>query len=203
MLDIQLADGLSFEIFKEVEIASHIIFTTAYDEYAIKAFDLNSIGYLLKPIQKEKLQKSLEKFYKTKQEESRVSSSELLSILGNFNKNYKKRFLVNAGEKIRTILTSDISYFYSMEKSTFLCSKEDRHYLLEYPLDKLEEMVNPEEFFRINRQYLVHISSLSKIVILGKSRIRVDIHPSPPTNEEIFVSNAKASSFRKWLDDMK
>lgn len=203
MLDIHLADGISFEIFKEIDISSHIIFTTAYDEYAIKAFDLNSIGYLLKPIQKDKLQKSLEKFYKAKQDRTQMSSSALLSIIGNLNQNYKKRFLVNAGEKIRPILTSNISYFYSMEKNTFLCSKDDRHYLLEYALDKLEEMVNPEEFFRINRQFLVHISCLNKIVILSKSRIKVGILPAPPMKEDIYVSNARASSFRRWLDDMK
>lgn len=116
------------------------------------------------------------------------------------NQQYKKRLLVNAGEKIRTVFTEEVAYFYSMEKSSFLCTKDNRNYQLELSLEKLEEILNPDEFFRINRQFIVHISSLDKIFILSKSRIKVSVIPAPPTNEDVYVSNGKASAFRKWLD---
>jgi len=150
ILDIQLADGISFEIFKKVKVESFIIFTTAYDEYAIRAFELNSIDYLLKPVVKKKLEQSIVKFRKLKSVGTSFDLESLLQYLNSQKKKYKKRFLVNAGEKLKSIDTEDVSYFYSSDKYTFLCSNEDRHYALESSLDKLEQLLDPNLFFRIN-----------------------------------------------------
>lgn len=197
ILDIQLADGLSFEIFRKVNVDSFIIFTTAYDEYAIKAFELNSIDYLLKPIQQAKLAQSIAKFKKLKSSFPAFDIEHLFDVLEN-KKSYKERFLVNAGTKIKSINVSDIAYFYSTEKTSFLCTKEDRHYAIEYSLDSLDKMLDTVEFFRINRQFLVKHSALDKIYILSKSRIKIELTPS--FKEGIDVSKAKTHEFRNWLD---
>ena len=140
MLDIQLADGLSFDIFKQVRIDSFVIFTTAYDEYAIKAFELNSIDYLLKPIHRDKLRKSIEKFIRLQGEKKSIDIQAVIAAMDRGRKTYKQRFAVNVGTKIKSIETTNIAYFYSMEKHTFLCTKENRHYPINFTLDKLEEL---------------------------------------------------------------
>lgn len=196
-LDIQLSDGLSFEIFKKIKVDSFIIFTTAFDEYAIKAFELNSIDYLLKPVNKEHLTRALEKF-RTMHGRLQFDVNQLLNVIENRKSAYKSRFVINIGSKIKSIETEEIAYFYSMEKSTFLSTKEGKSYPVDFSLDNLETMVNPEVFFRINRQYLVSYNAISNILVLSKSRIRLELIPAP--DEEIFVSNARAPDFRKWLD---
>ncbi len=196
-LDIQLADGLSFEIFKKIKIDSFIIFTTAYDEYAIKAFELNSIDYLLKPVNKEHLIRALEKF-RMMHGRLQFDVNELLNVIENRRAAYKSRFVINIGNKIKTIEVEEIAYFYSLEKSTFLTSKDGRSYPVDFSLDNLEAMVNQDLFFRINRQYLVSYTAISNILVLTKSRIKLGLIPAP--DEEIFVSNARAPEFRKWLD---
>ena len=196
-LDIQLSDGLSFEIFKKIKVDSFIIFTTAFDEYAIKAFELNSIDYLLKPVNKEHLTRALEKF-RTMHGRLQFDVNQLLNVIENRKSAYKSRFVINIGSKIKSIETEEIAFFYSMEKSTFLSTKEGKSYPVDFSLDNLETMVNPEVFFRINRQYLVSYKAISKILVLSKSRIRLEFIPAP--DEEIFVSNARTPEFRKWLD---
>jgi DNA-binding LytR/AlgR family response regulator len=198
ILDIQLADGISFEIFKQVKVESFIIFTTAYDEYAIRAFELNSIDYLLKPVDRKKLEQSIIKFRKLNSGSTNFNVESLLQYLSLQKKEYKKRFMVNAGEKLKSIDTENIAFFYSSEKFTFLCSKDDRHYALENSLDKLENILDPGRFFRINRQYLVSLDSLDKIYILSKSRIKVELKPEVKDN--IYVSKGKTHEFRVWLD---
>ena len=198
MLDIQLADGLSFEIFKQTEIDSFVIFTTAYDEYAIRAFELNSIDYLLKPIDKDKLIRSIEKFKKIRTSSPRVDFQELMHMLEGEKKKYKKRFIVNIGSKIKSVETSEVAYFYSLEKSTFICTGENHHYPVDFSLDNLEGLIDPDDFFRINRQYIINFNCISKIHVLSKSRIKIETIPS--ANETLLVSTAKAHAFRLWLD---
>lgn len=198
MLDIQLGDGNSFEIFKKVKVESYIIFTTAYDEYAIKAFELNSIDYLLKPVDEKSLSNSLDKFRKLKSHNFSSNIDHLLDAMEKRDLRYKRRFLVTISGKIKIIETSDIAFFYSKEKNSFLCTTEKKHYPVDYSLDQLEALVNPDLFFRINRQYIVQYKSIDKIDILSKSRIRIST--SPPADEEILVSIARTSEFRSWLE---
>ncbi len=196
-LDIQLADGLSFEIFKMIKTDSFVIVTTAYDEYAIKAFELKSIDYLLKPINKDHLARAIEK-YRQMKGTLQFDVNELLKWMDQKKSDYKSRFVINVGNKIRTVEASDIAYFCSLEKNTFLSSKEGKTYPVDFSLDHLETLLNPEEFFRVNRQFLVNFKAILAIKILSKSRIRLELSPGSET--EVFVSNARASEFRKWLD---
>jgi DNA-binding LytR/AlgR family response regulator len=198
MLDIQLADGLSFEIFKKTNIDCFVIFTTAFDEYAIRAFEVNSIDYLLKPIDKSKLIKSINKFKKLRSDNPRIDFQQLINTLEGEKKKYKKRFLINVGNKIKSIETREAAYFYSLEKSTFLCTHENHHYPLDFSLDSLEVLIDPDDFFRINRQYIINFTSIGKIHILSKSRIKVEM--IPPASDTLLVSTAKAHGFRQWLD---
>ncbi|MEI7504043.1 MAG: LytTR family DNA-binding domain-containing protein [Paludibacter sp.] len=198
MLDVQLGDGLSFEIFKQVEISCPVIFTTAYDEYAIKAFELNSIDYLLKPISKEKLEKSIEKFKKLNQQAVQSDWKTLASLMDKEKREYKQRFLVYVGEHLLSVQTSDIAYFYSVEKSTFLTTKAGKSYPLDLSLEKLEGMLSPKDFFRINRQYITSFESIRKMSVLSKSRIKLTLEPLP--SDEILISNARTRYFREWLD---
>ncbi len=198
ILDIQLADGISFEIFKQVKVESFVIFTTAFDEYAIRAFELNSIDYLLKPIEKKKLEQSLEKFNKLKPVKQGVDINSLIDTIQAQQKNYKNRFLVSAGEKIKSLNTRDIAFFYSSEKSTFLCTYEDRHYPVEFSLDTLENLLDPDLFFRINRQFIAGRGALDKIYVLSGSRIKIE--PKPSVKANVYVSKARTHEFREWLD---
>jgi two-component system response regulator LytT len=197
MLDIQLADGQSFEIFKKVKIESFVIFTTAFDEYAIKAFELNSIDYLLKPIKKEKLALSLSKYRNLRSMKQEFDFSGLLQALENKKQNFKRRFAISAGSKISSVETTSVAYFYSMEKNTFLGSFEGKEYPLDYSLDKLENMLDPDIFFRINRQYIININVIIKIHILSKSRLELEIKAY---KERMSVSSARAHEFREWID---
>ena len=196
-LDIQLADGLCFEIFKKVTIDSFIIFTTAYDEYAIKAFELNSIDYLLKPVNEIYLAKAIEK-YRSMKSRFQFNVKELIHIIENRKPAFKSRFIIYVGDKIRTVNTVNIAYFYSMGKNTFLSTGEGKEYPVDFSLEKLESLVDPELFFRINRQYLVNFDAIANIVVFSRSRIKLELIPS--AGNEVFVSNARAHEFRKWLD---
>lgn len=198
MLDVQLGDGLSFEIFKQVEISCPVIFTTAYDEYAIKAFELNSIDYLMKPISKEKLERSIEKFRKLSQQAVPADWKMLASLLDKEKREYKQRFLVYIGEHLHSVQTTDIAYFYSIEKSTFLTTSTGKSFSIDLSLDKLEGLLSPADFFRINRQYLISFSSIKKISILSKSRIKLLLEPS--TTQEVLISTSRTHDFREWLD---
>jgi two-component system response regulator LytT len=198
MLDIQLGDGLSFDIFRKAKVDSYVIFTTAYDEYAIKAFEVNSIDYLLKPIDENRLSNSLNKFRKFR---SASQSADINNLLETFEKRtdrFKKRFVVSIANKIKVVDTKEIAYFYSKEKNSFLCTFDNRHYPLDFSLDHIEEMLNPEHFFRVSRQFLVQFRSITKIDILSKSRIKLETNP--PSGEEIMVSSARTAEFRQWLD---
>jgi DNA-binding LytR/AlgR family response regulator len=157
LLDIQLADGLSFDIFQTHKIDSFVIFATAYDEYAIQAFELNSIAYLLKPIDQGKLEIALEKFHKLRSKNQKLDIQALLDSLNQTptSGRYKNRFIINLGSRITSIESSQIAWLYSLEKNTFLCTNEGRHYPVDQSLDKLEELLDPMAFFRISRQYIL------------------------------------------------
>lgn len=197
MLDIQLADGLSFDIFKHVTPDSFIIFTTAYDEYAIKAFQLNSLDYLLKPISKSKLAASLDKYKRFNSSTPTLQIEALLQSMASKSSSYKKRFAINIGTKIKSIETKEVALFNSSEKSTYLQTNNGHSYPVDFSLDKLESLLNPEEFFRVNRQAIINYSAIEKINILSKSRVQVIVKGSA---EDILVSTAKTHSFRLWLD---
>lgn len=198
-LDINLSDGMCFKIFDQVTVKTPIIFTTAYDQYAIKAFKLNSIDYLLKPIDKQELTLSLSKFkelYKAA-EKSSVNFTDLINALNSTKQNYQDRFVIYAGQKIKVVKTTDIAYFYSIDGDTFLCSNSKENYSLEYSLDKLETMLDPAQYFRINRQFFVNLDAIKNMYIHTKSRIKLELNP--PYSEEIVVSLNRCSDFRKWL----
>jgi two-component system, LytTR family, response regulator LytT len=198
MLDIQLGDGLSFDIFKKVRPDCFIIFTTAYDAYAIKAFELNSIDYLLKPVDEEKLKAGLEKFHRLRNNQLSINFEKILAMIDGHKKEYKKRFVVSIANKMKMVDTNHVAYFYSMEKSTFLSTIDNLHFPLDFSLDHLETILDPKVFFRINRQYILHDTAIERIHILSKSRIQ--IQTNPPIADGLLVSSARTAEFRKWLD---
>lgn len=193
LADIQLSDGLSFEIFERVPIKSAVIFTTAYDEYALKAFKLNSIDYLLKPIDGKELKAALEKY--TGMHRKSVLDVEALKKL--YGKDYKKRFTVKAGNYIKIIDAADIECFYSAYKGTYLVQKEGRAFPLEESLDTIEREGNPEEFFRVNRQYIVALKAIREISVYSNSRLRVFLNNY--NENEIIVSRERVQAFKQWI----
>lgn len=198
-LDIQLADGISFSIFDAVDVRSPIIFVTADDHYAIKAFKVNSIDYLLKPVKKEELADSLKKLCSISGA-SRQDVEELIRYIKNKESGYKKRFLIRFGDTIRTVPTEEIAFFYSLEKSVFLSTKEKKHFPVDLTLDALEGMLNPERFFRINRKMIVAFESIRNMVPYSRSRIRIDLQPESPKEVEALVSVERSASFKQWMD---
>jgi DNA-binding LytR/AlgR family response regulator len=198
MLDIQLADGLSFDIFRKENIDSFVIFTTAYDEYAIKAFELNSIDYLLKPVDRDRLRNSLLKYRKLSGKYPSVSIEKLMETIEAGKSNYKARFAVNVGSRIISVETSRVAYFYTLEKNTFLCTRDNRQYPVDFSLDHLEQILDPERFFRINRQVIIEYTSIDHIHVLSRSRIKLET--TPPARDDMLVSTARTHSFRLWLD---
>lgn len=195
-LDIQLGDGISFEIFEQVEPESAIIFTTAYDEYALRAFKFNSIDYLLKPIQEKELQKALEKFRQMQPQQFSFSHTQLQQLLqANFESRYRERFLVKIGQKLKTIETKDVALFYSENKGTYILN-DGRSYLIENSLEELEEQLDPDQFFRISRQAIVNLSFIAEIVSHSGSRLLLSMKNSA---DKWTVSREKVQDFKLWL----
>jgi len=197
-MDIHLSDGSSFTIFERVDIHVPVIFTTAYDQYAIKAFKFNSVDYLLKPIDKEELQQAIDKYkrYTYSHEKDGLNFKGLIEQLK--GKDYKQRFVINIANKIKTVSVDDIAYYFVNEKNNFFATAGGKHYPLEYSLDKLEKMVDPSFFFRVSRQFMVNIKAIKEVQVYSKSRLRLIL--DPPFQEEVFVSFNKSPEFRKWLD---
>lgn len=199
-LDVNLADGESFEIFRQVRIDTPVIFVTAYDQYALDAFALNSIDYILKPIKKEALQRAIDKFKKRNPAASQQTDIEkLLSSLQTPTRNHKTRFAVRYGEHIKTIETNDAAYFFTENKVTFLITTENKKYLIDYNLDQLDSLLDPKKFFRINRQFIIGFHSITDMFTYSKSRVLVKLNP--PTKAETVVSTERSASFKAWLDD--
>lgn len=197
MLDIQLGDGLSFEIFKQAEVRSPVIFTTAYDEYIFRAFELNSIDYLMKPVSKEALERSIAKYRRF--HDQLIPDRQLMSgMMEQGERMYKQRFLVSSGSSLLSVKACEIAYFFSVEKSVFMMTDAGKSYDLDYSLDKLETILPEKEFFRVNRQFLVNINAIKRISVLSKSRIKIVLEPD--FKEDVFVSNARTREFRLWLD---
>lgn len=195
--DIQLADGLSFEIFEKVKVSSPIIFTTAYDQYAIKAFKLNSIDYLLKPIDPKELETSIQKF-KRLQIKPMVDIQQLQELLQPKPKEYKSRFMVKIGEKILAIQASEASFFVSEERVTFLQTMAGKRFILDYTLDQLEALLDPKQFFRLNRKYIAAIESIAEIHTYSNSRLKIKLKDCP--DNDILVSREKVMAMKEWLD---
>ncbi len=199
-MDIQLGDGLSFEIFEKVKITCPVIFTTAFDEYAIKAFKVNSIDYLLKPFDYEELSNAINKFKSRTTNLQSLNSQQNLQIeqvINMLSKKYKERFTVKIGEHIKLISTPDILCFYSSEKATYIFTKEKRNYLLDFSLDKLENLINPKIFFRVNRKFIININAVKDIIAYSNSRLKINIQDF--SAEEIIVSREKVNKFKEWL----
>ena len=198
-LDIQLSDGISFSIFEQVTVNTPVIFTTAYDQYAIKAFQLNSIAYLLKPIRKSDLAESLKK-YQSLKSAFHIDFETLLANIQGKEPDYKKRFLIQIGEKIRKVEITETAYFYVLDKGVYLKTFEGKTYPVEYTLDKLESLLNPESFFRINRKFLVNMESISKMVAYSRGRVKLELKPKPDNDFDTIVSIDRSADFKKWLN---
>jgi DNA-binding LytR/AlgR family response regulator len=194
--DVQLADGLSFELFSQVPVKCPIIFTTAYDHYAIEAFKTNGIDYLLKPIVEERLRKAIEK---VKQFSPSIAIEKILAIANSSNgKTYKSRFMVKVGDKIKSIPIEEILAFYSLEKATFIQTTTNRTYCIDYSLDQLEVLLDPEVCFKISRKYIVSIQACSNILAWSNSRLRLKIEGID--DQEIIVARERVQEFKNWLD---
>lgn len=201
-MDIQLADGLSFEIFEKIDTESPIIFTTAYDEYAIKAFKLNSLDYLLKPIVASDLNIAIAKFKKEVNRRSLKieSAKELIEALSfETLKKYKEQFVVKVGEHIRTVQVSDIKLIYSHDKTTYAHSKDNKKHILDYTLDQIETLIDINCFFRINRKYIINQSQIIDIIIFSNSRLKLQMKDDKGS-EDLIVARDRVSDFKKWLD---
>ncbi len=203
--DIHLSDGLSFEIFKEVKNLCPIIFITAYNQYAIEAFKVNGIDYLLKPKTKEDLERALNKFNNLRQSNS-APAIDIPKLLQNYNQavqgtDHKKRFLVRYGEHMKTINIEDTVYFYTEDKVNFICTKDGRRFVIDYNLDALETLLDPKVFFRINRQYIIAIYSITEMFTYSKSRVLIKLNP--PAKHETIVSTERSADFKSWLGGEK
>ena len=200
-LDIQLSDGLSFEIFEEIPVKSAIIFTTAYDEYALKAFKFNSIDYLLKPIDEDELEAAL-KQYNNQQPQTtnfQVHIDDIRRMLINpIDRKYKKRFTIKIGQHIKIIHVDQIECFYSENKSTYIHTNNKRNYLIDHSLEHWSDQLNPEFFFRVNRTFIVHINAIKDIVSYTNSRLRLILHIF--NSAEIIVSRERVKDFKQWID---
>jgi DNA-binding LytR/AlgR family response regulator len=198
-MDIQLADGLSFEIFEQAIVECPIIFTTAFNEYALKAFKVNSIDYLLKPIDFDELKVAIDK-YKEVQGVVVKNQYQLVmdNVLNMLSDNYKQRFVIKVGEHIKSIAVGDILYFYSMEKATFLHTTNDHNYVIDYSVDQLENLLDPKKFFRINRKYLISMDSIGDIISYSNSRLKIELKHS--SEMDAIVAREKVNKFKKWLD---
>jgi len=203
-MDVNLSDGLSFGIFEEIEVNCPVIFTTAYDKYAIQAFKVNSIDYLLKPINKETLTDSLRKYRKLHHSETdatldvaKLDISKLALVLGIQKTDYMKRLVVRYGEVIKAIEVKDVAYFYSDEKIVFMALKEGKAYPVDFTLDHLELRLDPEMFFRINRKFLINYHAIEKMISYSKSRIKISLNP--PCSLEAISSTERSGEFKEWL----
>ncbi|GAA0890983.1 LytTR family DNA-binding domain-containing protein [Fulvivirga kasyanovii] len=196
--DIRLLDGLSFEIFRQVQVDRPVIFTTAYDQYAIKAFETNSIDYLLKPIQKEKLAASIDKFRRVAGKEQTLHYDQVLKMIESRDKEYKMRFMIRNGNKILAVPVEKIAYFYSQNKLTYIVTHDDKKYPYDQPLEAIDQQLDPKVFFRANRKYVVKFDAICEIHPYFKGRIKINLNPE--AEDEVVISSEKTPEFKLWLD---
>jgi len=201
-LDIQLSDGLSFNIFKKVEVSCPVIFTTAYDEFALQAFELNSIDYLLKPIDEKKLGLAIEKYKKVKdgflKSEMNFDAQKLIDALSEKEPEYKTRFLVNKGNSLIVVSVEDIAYFYSEDKQTFIICFDHKKYMINDTLDSLERTLEPKRFYRANRQYLVSEQSIKEIHNHFNYKLKLELSPKPLA-DDVIISKSRVKGFKGWI----
>lgn len=196
LMDIHLADGASFEIFKHTEITCPLIFTTAYDQYAIQAFRVNAVDYLLKPIKPEELATALDKISGRDAEPHQPLDYKKLSQALRVD-TYSRRFLVKIGQSIKVIDVADAAYFYTEDKITFVNTKDGKRYPVDYSLEKLEDMLDPRLFFRINRQIILGLDAIKEMYTYSKSRVKIELEPA--SDFEVIVSTERSPHFKKWL----
>lgn len=197
-LDIHLSDGLSFAIFEELEISTPIIFTTAYDAYALQAFQLNSIDYLLKPISKGDLELALDKFQKFRPTPKTNDYSNLIAMLKGQEQQYQERFMVQSGEKIKSIPIDKVAYFFAEGKYVFLMTKKGQQFIIDFTLDKLHQKLDPNYYFRINRKFVIHIESIQQMHPYSKGRLQIDLNPA--IDQDVIVSIERSADFKRWLN---
>jgi DNA-binding LytR/AlgR family response regulator len=199
-LDIQLSDGLSFELFEQIEIKSAVIFTTAYDEYALRAFKLNSIDYLLKPIDEDELSVAILKF-KNQFQKNTISNLDFDAIkrmlINPVEKEYKSRFSVKIGQQLKVISIDEIECFYSENKGTYIHTIDNRDYLIDSTLEVVEAEINPKEFYRVSRKFIVPLKAVKEILVYSNSRLKIIL----PTykDDEVIVSRERVSNFKEWI----
>ncbi|MBE7641696.1 MULTISPECIES: LytR/AlgR family response regulator transcription factor [Salegentibacter] len=206
--DISLGDGESFEIFEILKIDIPIIFTTAFNQYAIQSFQFNAIDYLLKPYEKEKLNRALEKFFSYKNQTSSASESKneldnliaQLKIIPEINQK-KTRFLVSKGEELVSISSEDIAYFMAENKSLFLCKKDGEIFLYDDTISNLEKKLDLKDFFKINRKFIVQHNAIKSIVKYSQNRLKLELHPLPNTQDPVLISAKNIQSFKSWLNN--
>jgi DNA-binding LytR/AlgR family response regulator len=198
-LDIHLEDGLSFSIFEKVTVKSPIIFTTAFDEYAIRAFKMKSIDYLLKPITQDDLNKAIQKYRDWNVPAVPVVDvGALFELIQGVKRTYRSRFSIIIGQKIKTIPVEEVAYFFSEEGITFLVCRDKSEYPVDHSLDRLADEMDPKQFFRISRQYLIGMKSIAQVHVYPKSRLKIDLLPA--ARHEVFVSIDKVVKFKEWLN---
>jgi DNA-binding LytR/AlgR family response regulator len=199
-MDIQLADGISFQIFEQCDVSSPVIFTTAYDEYALKAFKVNSIDYILKPVDKDDLNAALRKYHLLTSVKD--SSKKILENIGEavrmLTKKYKTRFVLKVRDHLRSIEVSDVLFFYSLGKATFARLGDSRKHIIDFTLDQLEEVLDPQKFFRINRKYIVAAHAIQDMISYTNSRLKLVLKTSD--DNDIIVSRERVQEFKDWLD---
>ena len=197
-LDIHLADDLSFSIFEQIPVSCPVVFTTAYDRYAIQAFKVNSIDYLLKPIDPEELRQAISKYKQLRQPQQAALEAIKRAILQQQTPSFQKRFLVKKGEKFSSVKTEDIAYFEGEDRYVFLVKKDGQRFFVDQKLQALEGMLDPQAFFRLNRSFICHFDSISAMNALSKSRVKVEL--DPPSKREIIVSTDNTRLFKEWLN---
>lgn len=201
-MDIQLSDGISFEIFEQIKINTPVIFTTAFDEYMLKAFKVNSIDYLLKPIKKDELEASLSKYENLKTAFNRNNGFDLNTLIGQIrmdDRKYKSRFLVKQGERLLSIETQDIAYFQSKNGVVYLSTSNDRKYVMDFTLDELNQQLEPQTFYRASRQFIINFSAIKAVHKYHKGKLLIEL--THKVEEAITVSSEKATDFKNWFGD--
>jgi DNA-binding LytR/AlgR family response regulator len=199
-MDIQLADGLSFEIFEKFQVQSPVIFTTAYDAYALKAFKVNSIDYILKPVDRNDLEVALKKLNTLRNRNN--NGGDLLASIGEavqmLTRQYKSRFMIRVGEHLKSIEVNDIHYFYSLDKTTFARGADKRQHIVDFSLEQLEDILDPRQFFRVNRKYIICAAAIQDMVSYTNSRLKLNLKGSD--DKDIIVSRERVQEFKDWLD---
>lgn len=196
-MDIQLEDGTCFEIFENYDLKTPVVFTTAYDQYSLKAFKVNSVDYLLKPIDPDELKNAIEKYREFHSETNDFGKLE--SLINQLKPRTKERFLIKVGEHYRSIPTSSINCFYIKERCNFVNADNGKHYAIDYSLDKIEQIVDPVLFFRINRNFIINFSAIKDIIAYSSSRLKI-ILANWADKDEILVSRERVAKFKKWMD---